>query len=376
NRSSLTNTLRRITNEEKLNNLWVKIEITVNSIFDSSLDNRSGARVAKGIRQLEYLTIFGKKLTYTELVTRDNLHELRQLILNQPDVHPGGNFVELEDGTIRRLLPNNLFQRTACYRHIRTGDYVLVNRQPTLHRATYTSSYVITYQHFLVSKDGTPLTGLIQDHVLAGRTLTMRDRFFEKILLYIQPVNQASFNLDSKSKLSMKSCPSKSNVTNIDLMANTDVIIRHGHLLSGLIDKAHCSSTLASVVHCYYELYGKRCAADLDLHLELNDVLLLSLGVSHRRRLINQCRAQAGQKALQKTFSLSEDSNEQILINQFAKGFCSKSFDERISKEMDINYKIDIDEYQNQIVKQSMSNLFKQFQENNLQFLIQSGAKG
>jgi DNA-directed RNA polymerase I subunit RPA1 len=46
-------------------------------------------------------------------------------------------------------------------------------------------------------------------------------------------------------------------------MADTDVIIRQGHLLSGLIDKAHCGATLASVVHCYYELYGKRCAADL-----------------------------------------------------------------------------------------------------------------
>ncbi|CAF3697911.1 unnamed protein product [Rotaria sordida] len=252
--------------------------------------------------------------------------------------------------------------------------------------------------------NGTPLTGLIQDHVVAGRILTMRDRFFEKsdyqqlvynaigshsrrkihllppciwkrkqlwtgkqiistILLYIQPVNEASLNLDSKSKLSMKSWPSKSNATNIDLMSNTDVIIRHEHLLSRLIDKAHCGSTLASLLHCYYQLYGKRCAADLDLHLELNDVLLLSLGLSHRRRLINQCRAQA-------------DSNEQILINEFAKGFCLKSFDERISKEMDINYKISIDHYQNQIVKQSMSNLFKQFQENNLQFLIQSGAKG
>ena len=66
------------------------------------------------------------------------------------------NFVELEDGTIRRLLPNNLSQRTAVakllltrekqhgnttlmstkrvYRHLRSGDYVLVNRQPTLHR--------------------------------------------------------------------------------------------------------------------------------------------------------------------------------------------------------------------------------------------------
>ena len=66
------------------------------------------------------------------------------------------NFVELEDGTIRRLLPNNLSQRTAVakllltrekqhenttlmstkrvYRHLRNGDYVLANRQPTLHR--------------------------------------------------------------------------------------------------------------------------------------------------------------------------------------------------------------------------------------------------
>jgi DNA-directed RNA polymerase I subunit RPA1 len=100
--------------------------------------------------------VFAKKLTYPELVTPHNVHELRQLILNGPDVHPGANFVELEDGTIRRLLPNNLSQRTAVakllltrekqhsnatlmstkrvYRHLRNGDYVLINRQPTLHR--------------------------------------------------------------------------------------------------------------------------------------------------------------------------------------------------------------------------------------------------
>ncbi|CAF1520837.1 unnamed protein product [Rotaria sordida] len=115
------------------------------------------------IYQVGIPEIFAKKLTYPELVTRHNVDELRQLILNGPDVHSGGNFVELEDETIRRLLPNNLSQRTACYRHLRTGDYVLVNRQPRLHRP-----------------NGTPLTGLIQDHVLAGRTLTMRDRVFEK----------------------------------------------------------------------------------------------------------------------------------------------------------------------------------------------------
>ncbi|CAF3695030.1 unnamed protein product [Rotaria sp. Silwood1] len=183
NRSSLTNTLHGVTNEEKLNNLWLKMQITVNSIFDSSLDNQSGARVAKGIRQViekqeglfrmhmmdkrvNYAgrsvispdpfiaiyevgihEIFTKKLTYPELFTPHNVHKLHYF---------RANFVELEDGTIRRLLPNNLSQRTAVakllltrekqhsntslistkkvYRHLRTGDYVLVNRQPTLHR--------------------------------------------------------------------------------------------------------------------------------------------------------------------------------------------------------------------------------------------------
>ena len=175
-------------------------------------------------------------------------------------------------------------------------------------------------------------------------------------------------------------------------MADTDVIIRHGHLLSGLIDKAHCGATLASVVHCYYELYGKRCAADLisafsklftlflqyyrGFTLGIEDVLLLAPGVSHRRRLIDDCRDHAGLKALQKTFPAVETADEGVLMNEFGKVFCSKAFDERVSKEMDLNYKTSIDEYQNQIIKQCMSHLFKQFPENNLQFLIQSGAKG
>ncbi len=91
---------------------------------------------------------------------------------------------------------------------------------------------------------------------------------------------------------------------------------------------------------------------------------------------MNECRSEAGQKALQKTFSLPENTDEQILIDEFGKAFCSKTFEERTSKEMDMNYKTSIDEYQNPIIKTCMSNLFKQFPDNNLQLLIQSGAKG
>ena len=73
---------------------------------------------------------------------------------------------------------------------------------------------------------------------------------------------------------------------------------------------------------------------------------------------------------------MPDETDESALMNVFAKAFCSKSFEERVSKEMDMNYKTSIDEFQNQIIKQTMSQLFKQFPDNNLQFLIQSGAKG
>ncbi len=54
---------------------------------------------------------------------------------------------------------------------------------------------MITYQNFLVSKDGTPLTGLIQDHVVAGTTLTMRDRFFERYIIFLYLKNSFLFIL-------------------------------------------------------------------------------------------------------------------------------------------------------------------------------------
>lgn len=34
---------------------------------------------------------------------------------------------------------------------------------------------------YLVPKDGTPLGGLIQDHVISGVKLSMRGRFFNKL---------------------------------------------------------------------------------------------------------------------------------------------------------------------------------------------------
>ncbi|WRT67829.1 uncharacterized protein IL334_004803 [Kwoniella shivajii] len=105
--------------------------------------------------------VFAKKLTYPEPVTEQNVHYLRQLVINGPKVHPGAALVQNEDGTQISLDRTTLEQRTAIanqlltpqgddhgigsstgppkknkkvYRHIQDGDVVILNRQPTLHK--------------------------------------------------------------------------------------------------------------------------------------------------------------------------------------------------------------------------------------------------
>ncbi len=84
-------------------------------------------------------------LTFPEVVTQQNIDRLSKLVKNGRDKYPGANFVfpasSLESG--RRILPIDLRYRKEkvilrygdiVERHIVTGDYVLLNRQPTLHK--------------------------------------------------------------------------------------------------------------------------------------------------------------------------------------------------------------------------------------------------
>lgn len=48
--------------------------------------------------------VFARKLTYPEPVTEHNIHEMRQLVINGPNVYPGANFVEYEDGQLMDLV--------------------------------------------------------------------------------------------------------------------------------------------------------------------------------------------------------------------------------------------------------------------------------
>eukprot|EP00741_Cyanophora_paradoxa_P024409 tig00022075_g23568.t1 len=82
-----------------------------------------------------------KIMTYPERANQYNMRELRRLIVNGPDVHPGANFIEFPDGGKRMLrygdrrkVANDLKVGDIVERHIRDGDIVLFNRQPSLHK--------------------------------------------------------------------------------------------------------------------------------------------------------------------------------------------------------------------------------------------------
>ncbi|MAH42486.1 DNA-directed RNA polymerase subunit A' [archaeon] len=82
-----------------------------------------------------------KDLTIPIGVTKNNLDELKKLVLNGSDVHPGANYVVRSDGVKKKITEENkediIKELTGGYvieRHLQDGDIALFNRQPSLHR--------------------------------------------------------------------------------------------------------------------------------------------------------------------------------------------------------------------------------------------------
>ncbi|KAJ8947653.1 hypothetical protein NQ318_009537 [Aromia moschata] len=265
------------------------------------------------------------------------------MIMNGPKVHPGAVMVEYN----------------GVHRHLCNGDVLLLNRQPTLHKPSimahtarilkgektlrlhyanckaYNADFdgdemkahfpqnelarsegtilaINVSNQYLVPKDGTPLSGLIQDHMIAGVRLSLRGRFFNKddyqqlvfqalsfktsklillppaimkpvalwsgkqilstVIINIIPSGRERINLTATAKIPAKAWQTgkarewKAGGTpfsNPNIMSEAEVIIRGGELLVGVFDKMHYGATPYGLIHCMYELYGGACATKL-----------------------------------------------------------------------------------------------------------------
>eukprot|EP00698_Gefionella_okellyi_P015266 TRINITY_DN4306_c0_g1_i1.p1 TRINITY_DN4306_c0_g1~~TRINITY_DN4306_c0_g1_i1.p1 ORF type:complete len:1591 (-),score=451.91 TRINITY_DN4306_c0_g1_i1:696-5468(-) len=190
---------------------------------------------------------FATRLAFAEPVTPHNFYQMRQAVITGPSAHPGAVMVEDEHGkTIdlrtekystqdarerlsRTFLKEDLLTSGTgalkkVWRHLQTGDMLLVNRQPTLHKPgimahkarvlprektirmhyanckTYNADFdgdeinlhfpqnylaraeaeeiALTDHQYVTPTSGEPLRGLIQDHIVTGALLTKRDTFF------------------------------------------------------------------------------------------------------------------------------------------------------------------------------------------------------
>ena len=81
-------------------------------------------------------------LTVPTFVTKFNIEEMKQFVLNGPKTHPGANYIIREDGRridlrfgkSRELIASTIKPGYVIERHLKNGDLVLFNRQPSLHR--------------------------------------------------------------------------------------------------------------------------------------------------------------------------------------------------------------------------------------------------
>ena len=97
--------------------------------------------------------VFARKLTFAEPVTAHNFAQLRQRVINGPKEYPGAESVIDSDGAVTSLAALDVSQRTTLanqllapsadgdvstpkrvLRHLQSGDMLLMNRQPTLHK--------------------------------------------------------------------------------------------------------------------------------------------------------------------------------------------------------------------------------------------------
>ncbi|XP_045448274.1 DNA-directed RNA polymerase I subunit RPA1 [Melitaea cinxia] len=444
---------------------------------------------------------FATKLTYPVPVTEWNVDELRRMVINGPNKHPGAEKLEVTNGRIIRIPPDSIQKRKSLakklltpdeyktsglkivHRHLINGDILILNRQPSLHKPSMMAhrarilqgektlrlhyanckSYNADFdgdemnahfpqneiarseaynimsvtKQYLVPKDGTPLSGLIQDHVISGVRMSLRGTFFTKsdyqqlvfqalsnhkgeikllpptilkpitlwsgkqvlstIIINNIPKGKPYLSLTGKAKIGTKAWqkeqPKPWNAggtpfTNPNEMSEAEVIIRKGELLCGVLDKTHYGATPYGLVHCMYDLYGGDSSSAIlssfskgftfylqwiGFTLGVKDILVVEEADKKRDEIIRLVR-QAGRVAAVKATELPADVDESNLKETIGEMLIK---DPKFRANLDRQYKNMLDSYTNNINTVCLSEgLLEKFPENNLQLMVQSGAKG
>ncbi len=278
-----------------------------------------------------------KEITIPEKVREDNIKELKSLVKNGPDRHPGANYLTRPDGGKKKITPDNcekiaeeLETGFTVERHIQDGDITLFNRQPSLHRMSlmahrarimpgktfrlnlcvcdpYNADFdgdemnlhvpqtpearaeaeelMLVQENIRSPRFGGPIMGCTQDHVSGLYLLTKEDVEFDR------KEAQELITQSGKEDVSISS----ETVTGREVFSaflpditiafesesgKEKVIIEDGEMKQGRIDEAAVGSFSGKLTEKIQRKYGSERAKDF-----LNSVSRLSLEYLNRRGL-------------------------------------------------------------------------------------------
>lgn len=265
-----------------------------------------------------------RTLTYPETVTPYNIGRLHQLVENGPNEHPGAKYVIRSDGTRidlrhhRRAAQISLEYGWKVERHLIDGDYIIFNRQPSLHKESMMGHRVrvMPYSTFRLNlsvtspynadfdgdemnlhvpqseetraeikelclvpnnivspqKNG-PLMGIVQDSLAGVYKLCRRDTFLDKelvmnLMLWVpnwDGVIPQPAILKPRPRWTGKQIISMVIPKEISLFApedksdiplkDTGLLIQSGELMYGLMKKKSVGAAAGGIIHlCYNEL--------------------------------------------------------------------------------------------------------------------------
>ncbi|MEM4289315.1 MAG: DNA-directed RNA polymerase subunit A' [Nitrososphaerota archaeon] len=278
------------------------------------------------------------QLTVPEVVTPWNKEKLKTMVRNGPDKYPGAKYVIKSDRKMIRLrnvqnleeVAESLEDGWIVERHLRDGDIVLFNRQPSLHRVSIMAHRVkvLPYKTFrlnlavctpynadfdgdemnlhvpqseeaqaearlllqvqrniISSRYGAPIIGAIRDFLTSLYLLTKDGTYIDKQMLghllsavgykgELPPPERTEPQplWSGKQVFSLLLPPTLSHRVQSNFSSDVEVVIEKGKLVHGYIDKALVGVEKAnSLLHRIYREYGYETAAKF-----LNGVIRLA----------------------------------------------------------------------------------------------------
>lgn len=271
-----------------------------------------------------------RTLTYPETVTPYNIGKLHDLVKNGPNEHPGAKYVIRNDGTRIDLRHHKAASQISLEygwkveRHLMDGDYIIFNRQPSLHKESMMGHQVkvMPYSTFRLNlsvtspynadfdgdemnlhvpqseetraeikelclvplnivspqKNG-PLMGIVQDSLAGAYKICRRDTFLTKeqvmnLMLWVpnwdgvipQPaIVKPRPRWTGKQILSMV-IPDEISIqqgNNIFPPKDDGLLIQSGEVMYGLMMKKNIGAAAGGLIHLAYNSMGPEAAMAL-----------------------------------------------------------------------------------------------------------------